>query len=50
MDNGKILLVTGASSEVGASLIRKTANNYDRIWAHYHSSKNMIDKIGRAHV
>ena len=29
MDNGKILLVTGASSEVGASLIRKTANNYD---------------------
>lgn len=45
MDNGKILLVTGASSEVGASLIQKTANNYDKIWAHYHSSKGMIDDL-----
>lgn len=45
MNNGKILLVTGASSEVGASLIQKTANNYDRIWAHYHSSKSMIDDL-----
>ncbi|WP_195282624.1 SDR family oxidoreductase [Harryflintia acetispora] len=38
MNDDKTLLITGASSDVGLSLIRKVAKNYQRIIAHYHHS------------
>jgi len=38
----KILLVTGASSDVGGALIRRVAGNYDAILAHFGRS---VDKI-----
>jgi 3-oxoacyl-[acyl-carrier protein] reductase len=34
----KILLVTGASSDVGACLIKRVADNYDRIICHYRTA------------
>lgn len=45
MDKGKVLLVTGASSDVGIQLIRKVGKNYSKIWAHYNSSINMIEEL-----
>ena len=33
--NEKVLLVTGASSDIGVKLISKVCNNYDYIIAHY---------------
>lgn len=45
MINNKILLVTGASSEVGVNLIRKIGGNYGKIWAHYNSSSNLIENL-----
>ncbi|MBR0079673.1 MAG: SDR family oxidoreductase [Synergistaceae bacterium] len=38
MKDKKILLVTGASSEVGTLLIRQTADNYEKIIAHYRNT------------
>lgn len=38
MGSERTLLITGASSDVGLSLIRKAAENYQRIIAHYHRS------------
>lgn len=35
MDEKKCLLVTGASSAMGEALIRKVADKYDTIWAHF---------------
>ena len=43
--NDKVLLVTGASSDVGCALIRKVAANYKIIWSHYCHSKNLIDEL-----
>ena len=45
MSEGHILLVTGASSDVGLSLIKKIAPNYKMIWSHYCHSKNLIDEL-----
>lgn len=45
MNNEKILLVTGASSEVGGALIRRVAENYTAVWAHYHSSSSLIESL-----
>lgn len=45
MNKGKILLVTGASSDVGAELIRNAGKNYERIWAHYRSSAVVIEEL-----
>jgi 3-oxoacyl-[acyl-carrier protein] reductase len=49
-NNNKILLVTGASSDVGVGLIRKVSHNYDTILAHYNRSAASImalqDEIG----
>lgn len=40
----KVLLVTGASSDVGSALIRELAGEYDCIWANYCSSaQNVAD-------
>ena len=45
MSDEKILLVTGASSDVGSELIRRTGDNYVKIWAHYRSSTSVIDGL-----
>lgn len=47
MSDDCILLVTGASSEVGCELIRRVAGNYKKIWAHYHSSGSIIEELKR---
>lgn len=45
MSGERILLVTGASSEVGTALIRSAADKYDRIWAHYNRSLSEIELL-----
>ena len=45
MKNVKVLLVTGASSDVGAELIRHVGNNYTKVWAHYRNSSDIIDRL-----
>ncbi|NBI60442.1 SDR family oxidoreductase [Lachnospiraceae bacterium] len=45
MTEGKILFVTGASSDVGNALIRKVEKNYEKIWAHFCDSQNAINKL-----
>ena len=45
MRDKKILLVTGASSEVGSELIRRVGKNYTKVWAHYRSSIDTIDLL-----
>ncbi len=41
----RILLVTGASSDVGSELIRRVAERYDYIWAHYCHSESVVEKL-----
>ncbi len=45
MSEGRILLVTGASSDVGIQLIKSVGEKYDRIWAHYNSSAEVIERL-----
>ena len=45
MHDNKVLLVTGASSDVGSKLIRRVGKNYSKIWAHYRSSTDIIDGL-----
>lgn len=45
MNESKILLVTGASSDIGGELIKKIGRNYDMIWAHYHSSDLAVQEL-----
>lgn len=45
MENEKVLLVTGASSDVGLALIKKIGGNYKKIWAHYHGSREGIEEL-----
>ncbi len=45
MENKDILLVTGASSDLGSALIRDTYKNYKKIWAHYNSSAYIVEKL-----
>ncbi len=45
MENKDILLVTGASSDLGSNLIRETYKNYRKIWAHYNSSNDIVEKL-----
>ena len=45
MSKQKVLLVTGASSDVGAELIRKIGKNYGIIWAHYYRADTVIDEL-----
>ena len=40
-----VLLVTGASSDVGAALIQRVAGNYDTIAAHYGRSRDRIEQL-----
>ncbi len=41
----RILLITGASSEVGVALIKSVATEYDYIWAHYNSNLRSIEQL-----
>ncbi len=43
--NDKILLVTGASSDIASVLIDSVANNYSKVIAHYCHSNDQIEKI-----
>jgi len=45
MENEKILLVTGASSDVGMALIRRIGGNYKKIWAHYRSESEAFKEL-----
>lgn len=45
MHENTVLLVTGASSDVGSELIRRVGSNYSMIWAHYRSSIEIIDDL-----
>lgn len=42
MKDGKCILITGASSDVGMALIRKIGMNYTYIFAHYNKSNEVI--------
>ncbi len=41
----KTILVLGASSDVGKCLLKKIAPNYEKIYAHYNSSKAIVDEL-----
>ena len=43
MTEKRILLVTGASSDVGIGLIKNITPNYEKIWVHYRSSDSVIE-------
>lgn len=45
MSENRILLVTGASSDIGSGLIKKIGKNYDIVWAHYHNSESAVQKL-----
>lgn len=42
-----MLLVTGASSDVGQALIRKVAGNYDKVLAHYCHNAEPVEALQR---
>lgn len=41
----KIILITGASSDMGGDLIRKVYGGYSRIWAHYNTSADELERL-----
>lgn len=41
----KVLLVTGGSSDVGAGLIRRVGQNYDKVICHYHASTGVVEAL-----
>ena len=45
MRERKVLLITGASSEVGCSLIRSVAGNYETILAHYCHGEEALKEL-----
>lgn len=45
MREKKVLLVTGASSDVGCKLIRESAANYEVILAHYFHNRSVLDEM-----
>ena len=45
MNDDRILLVTGASSDVGAELIKRVHDNYGTIWAHYNRSADAVEEL-----
>lgn len=45
MKDNKVLLVTGASSEVGRALIRRIHGNYGRIYAHFNTSPESLHEL-----
>lgn len=47
MKESKVLLVTGASGDVGRSLIRRVAGEYSVIWAHYCRTAGTLEELRR---
>lgn len=47
MREHKVLLVTGASSDVGRGLIQRAAGNYDAVLAHYCHNREPLDDLRR---
>ena len=45
MNNKKVLLVLGASSDLGVELIKNVEMNYDKIIFHYRSMSEKIKKL-----
>lgn len=45
MSEERVLLVTGASSDVGAALIRRIGHQYGTVFAHYRSSEGIIGDL-----
>lgn len=45
MNERKILLVTGASSDVGSTLIKNVVKNYSLIWVHYCHSEYIVSTL-----
>ena len=45
MSEKKVLLVTGASSDLGSALIKKVAPDFDVILAHYRNSVSVIEEL-----
>lgn len=45
MRNKKVLLITGASSDIGVNLIPSIASNYEIIYAHYCCSRDCVEGI-----
>ncbi len=45
MVEDKVLLVTGASSDVGSELIKTIGQEYSRIWAHYMKSTEIVENL-----
>lgn len=43
--NNKILLVTGATSDIGMELLSKIGDRYEKIYAHFVKSKDRIEKL-----
>jgi 3-oxoacyl-[acyl-carrier protein] reductase len=43
--NNKVLLVTGASSDIGTALISRIAENYDKIIAHFSSNSAKVEGL-----
>ena len=48
MSEGKVLLVTGASSDVGTALIRRIGQQYGTVFAHYRSSEGTVADLRTA--
>ena len=47
MSDNKVLLVTGASSDVGIQLLKNIGKNYKKVWAHYHCSMDGVETLRR---
>lgn len=45
----KVLLVTGASSDIGIAFIERNVDNYSRIYAHYNNTKDQLERIREEH-
>lgn len=45
MGEDRVLLVTGASSDVGVQLIKKVGANYRKVWAHYNRSIEAVERL-----
>lgn len=47
MKDNKVLLVTGASSDLGGLLIERVVRNYDKVLAHYRNSDGAIRELSK---
>lgn len=47
--NGKVLFITGGSSNIGIGLVKEIAENYDTIWLHYNNGSEKIDELRKVY-